>query len=316
MAKKDTAGQTGRIRISNETLNCYGFWLVTAGAELDQYRKNPVLLLMHERGNIIGWIDDIQVEGDEITGVPHFDEASEASIRAKKQWELGSLRMCSAGLEIIETSEDPKLLKPGQTAPTVTRWRLIEVSMVDIGANPDAIRLYKNGAEVTTLAAAGLNPLPQINKPEKIMELKKLALMLGLTETATEQEVIDKINELIAHGTEASTLRAQVDAMNLSAITVAVDAAIAEKKLGADRKDQFVELGKKVGLDELKKTLEAMAPAVKLSQTINPGAAPAGKSEYKKLSEVPADELKTLREENVEEYKRLYKAEYGFSPEI
>lgn len=315
MAKKDTAGQTGRIRISNETLNCYGFWLVTAGAELDQYRKNPVLLLMHERGNIIGWIEDIQVEGDEITGVPHFDEASDASTRAKKQWELGSLRMCSAGLEIIETSDDPKLLKPGQTAPTVTRWRLMEVSMVDIGANPDAIRLYKNGAEVT-LAAAGLNPLPQINKPEKIMEIKQLALMLGLKETASEQEVIDKIKELLALREEVTSLREKVDAMNLSAITVAVDAAIAEKKLGADRKNQFVELGKKVGLDELKKTIEAMSPAVKISKTINPGTAPAGKSEYKKLSEVPADELKTLREENIEEYKRLYKAEYGFTPEI
>ena len=315
MAKKDTAGQTGRIRISNETLNCYGFWLVTAGAELDQYRKNPVLLLMHERGNIIGWIEDIQVDGDEITGVPHFDEASEASIRAKKQWELGSLRMCSAGLEIIETSEDSKLLKPGQTAPTVTRWRLLEVSMVDFGANPDAVRLYKDGAQVS-LAAAGMNLLPQINKNKKSMEIKQLALLLGLKESATEQEVIDKIKELLAQSEEVTTLRAKVDAMNLSAITVAVDAAIAEKKLGADRKDQFVELGKKVGLDELKKTLEAMSPAVKLSNFITPGSAPAGKSEYKKLSEVPADELKTLREENVEEYKRLYKAEYGFSPEI
>lgn len=315
MAKKDTAGQTGRIRISNETLNCYGFWLVTAGAELDQYRKNPVLLFMHERGKIIGQIEDLQIEGDEITGIPKFDEASEDSIRAKKQWECGSLRMCSAGLEIIETSDDPKNLKPGQTAPTVTRWRLIEVSMVDIGANPDAVRLYKNGAQVT-LAAAGLNPLPQINKPEAIMELKQKALMLGLEETATEQEAIDKIKELIALNQEVTTLRAKVDAMNLSAITVAVDAAIAEKKLGADRKDQFVELGKKVGLDELKKTLEAMSPAVKLSQTINPGAATAGKSEYKKLSDVPSNELKTLREENREEYIRLFKAEYGFTPEI
>lgn len=315
MAKKDTAGQTGRIRISNETLNCYGFWLVTAGAELDQYRKNPVLLLMHERGNIIGWIDDIQVEGDEITGVPHFDEASEASIRAKKQWELGSLRMCSAGLEVIETSEDPKLLKPGQTAPTVTRWRLLEVSMVDIGANPDAVRLYKDGAQVT-LAAAGLNPLPQINNQEKAMNIKQLALLLGLKESATEEEVLAKIKELIALNEEVKGLRAKVESMNLSAITVAVDAAIAEKKLGAERKEQFVELGKKVGLDELKKTLEAMAPAVKLSNVITPAAAPAGKSEYKKLSEVPADELKTLREENVEEYKRLFKAEYGFTPEL
>lgn len=312
MSKKEQS----RIRISNETLNSYGFWLMTSGAELDQYRKNPVLLLMHQRGKIIGQIIDLRVEGAEITGIPVFDEASEESIRAKKQWEAGSLRMCSAGLEIIETSEDPKLLKQGQTSPTVTRWRLIEVSMVDIGANPDSIRLYKDGVQVTTLAAAGLNPLPQINKQKSIMELKQLALMLGLKESATEQEVLDKIRKLMETAETVNTLQTRVDEMNLSAITVAVSAAINEKKLGADRKDQFIELGKKIGLEELKKTLDAMSPAMKLSGIITPGAAPSVRGEYKKLSEVPASELQTLREENRQEYIRLFEAEYGITPEI
>lgn len=312
MSKKEQS----RIRISNETLNSYGFWLMTSGADLDQYRKNPVLLLMHQRGKIIGQIIDLRVEGAEITGIPVFDEASEESIRAKKQWEAGSLRMCSAGLEIIETSEDPKLLKQGQTSPTVTRWRLIEVSMVDIGANPDSIRLYKDGVQVTTLAAAGLNPLPQINKQKSIMELKQLALMLGLKESATEQEVLDKIRELMATAETVNTLQTRVDEMNLSAITVAVSKAINEKKLGADRKDQFIELGKKIGLEELKKTLDAMSPAMKLSGVITPGAAPSVRGEYKKLSEVPASELQTLREENRQEYIRLFEAEYGITPEI
>lgn len=312
MSKKEQS----RIRISNETLNSYGFWLMTSGAELDQYRKNPVLLLMHQRGKIIGQIIDLRVEGAEITGIPVFDEASEESIRAKKQWEAGSLRMCSAGLEIIETSEDPKLLKQGQTSPTVTRWRLIEVSMVDIGANPDSIRLYKDGVQVTTLAAAGLNPLPQINKQKSIMELKQLALMLGLKESATEQEVLDKIRKLMETAETVNTLQTRVDEMNLSAITVAVSAAINEKKLGADRKDQFIELGKKIGLEELKKTLDAMSPAMKLSGVITPGAAPSVRGEYKKLSEVPASELQTLREENRQEYIRLFEAEYGITPEI
>lgn len=37
---------------------------------------------------------------------------------------------------------------------------------------------------------------------------------------------------------------------------------------------------------------------------------------YSKLSEVPADELLLMREQNPEEYRRLYKAEYGMSCEI
>ena len=39
-----------RIRISNETLNCYGTWVRTDGVDLYQYERNPVLLWMHERG--------------------------------------------------------------------------------------------------------------------------------------------------------------------------------------------------------------------------------------------------------------------------
>lgn len=37
---------------------------------------------------------------------------------------------------------------------------------------------------------------------------------------------------------------------------------------------------------------------------------------YKKLSEVPGDKLLELREQQPDEYKRLYKAEYGMECEI
>ena len=63
-----------RIRISNESLNCYGTWVKTSGIDLSQFERNPVLLYMHRRGVIIGCIKDIRVEGDEITGEPYFDE--------------------------------------------------------------------------------------------------------------------------------------------------------------------------------------------------------------------------------------------------
>ena len=36
-------------------------------------------------------------------------------------------------------SDAPELLKPGQTRPTVTKCRLVEVSMVDIGGDPDVL---------------------------------------------------------------------------------------------------------------------------------------------------------------------------------
>ena len=84
-----------RVRITNESVNSYGFRVLTSGIDLEQYRRNPVLLYMHERGNVIGYIDGLQVENGEVTGELVFDEASELSTRCKKQYEVGSLRMVS-----------------------------------------------------------------------------------------------------------------------------------------------------------------------------------------------------------------------------
>ena len=119
-----------RVRLTNERLNCYGSWLVTAGGDIEQFQKNPVLLYMHRRGTVIGLVKDIKVEGAEITGELEFDEATDLSIQLKKQYEKGSIRMVSVGITIIELSDEPALLKPGQTCMTVTKWKLNEVQKI------------------------------------------------------------------------------------------------------------------------------------------------------------------------------------------
>ena len=73
-----------RIRISNETLNCYGTWVRTDGVDLSQYERNPVLLWMHERGCVIGMVKDIRRENGEITGEPWFDDVREESRMAQR----------------------------------------------------------------------------------------------------------------------------------------------------------------------------------------------------------------------------------------
>lgn len=140
--------KTKRVRISNESLNSYGTRVLTAGMNVEQYNRNPVLLYMHERGQVIGYVKDLKVEGDEVTGELMFDEATELSQRCKKQWEFGSLKMVSAGIDILELSEDPKHLVQGQTSPTISKSKLFEVSLVDIGANDDAIVLQKDGKRI------------------------------------------------------------------------------------------------------------------------------------------------------------------------
>mgnify|MGYP002416749824 CR=1 FL=1 len=187
-----------RVRLTNDTLNSYGYRVLTEGVDITQYERNPILLYMHNRGKAIGLIKDIKRENGEITGEPVFDEATELSCQCKKQWDFGSLRMVSIGFEVIETSEAPEHLVTGQRYATVTKSRLIEVSLVDIGANNDAIRLHKNG-QLITLGDGGDCPLPLLNhnpnnNPQ--MDIKTLALQLGLPETADEAAVNAKLAEL------------------------------------------------------------------------------------------------------------------------
>jgi hypothetical protein len=319
-----------RVRISNSSINSYGTRLLTGGGDLSQYQRNSVLLYMHRRGEVMGFMKDIKTEGDEITAEPVFDEVTDQSKQLKKQWEFGSLKMVSAGIDIIEVSEDPKYLVPGQTRATITKWKLVEVSIVDIGSNDDALVLMHDGKRVELSGEGECSVLPLINnqnqkKQSRMNDLQTIALALSLSEGATLAEVTAKITTLMQAGTritelegENTTLKTDNASLQLSSITTLVKTAQSEKKISADKEAHFIELGKKIGIEALKSTFEAMSPAVRLSSLGGRGAAGNGSTptEYKKLSEVPVSEVMTLRTDDPETYKRLFKAEYGYECSI
>ena len=318
-----------RVRLTNDRLNAYRTRVLTAGMDIEQFERNPVLLWMHRRGEVIGIVTDIKREGDEITGVLQFDEASELSQKCKKQWEFGSLRMVSVGIDILEWDEDPTLYVEGQQLATISRSKLTEVSLVDIGANDDALVLTHKG-KTLNFAKDGYQPLPlakptdpaiQTNlqnqpnsstpNPSKTMDQKVLALSLGLPETATEQEITDKLNALQAAAAETAQLREEQEKMKLAQLEAEVDKAIAEKRIEDKMRAHFVETGKTIGLEALKTTLSAISPRMKLSKTLNSSGQEVVPATFTKLSEVPAEQLSEMRENDPEQYRKLYKAEYG-----
>ncbi len=330
-----------KVRISNESINCYGTRVITSGVDLSQYERNPVLLYMHERGTIVGKVNNLHVDGADIVGELAFDCATELSTTLKKQWEFGSLRMVSANFQVLETSKDKNLIMEGQTRETITRSKLFEVSVVDIGGNDDAIVLSSpEGKEISLAAGEGtatLLPLlnnPNINPIKKVteMELKTLALSLGLAETATEAEVSQKLEELKLAGAKVKTLETEnaalvkqqkeaeqaQEALKLAAVTQEVERAVQEKRISAQKKDHFIELGKQVGIDSLKITLSAIQPQGKISTVLHRSA--GGQvvmesendfSKYEKLSAVPGTMMDDLIDNHHADYVRLFKAEYG-----
>lgn len=325
-----------KVRISDESVNCYGTRVLTSGIDLTQYQRNPVLLYMHERGKVVGLVKNLEVKDGELLGELVFDKASPLSVQLEKQYQFGSLRMVSADFRILETSGDKALVMEGQTCETVTRSELFEVSAVDIGGNDNALVLSdRDGKAISLAGGEGKNALlPLLNnvsnnnplKKSTEMEPKYLALSLGLAATATEAEVSAKIEELKLAKKQVEDLESKVKSLEekqkevaLSAITVAVEDAIKQKRISAGMKDHFVKLGKTMGLDELKTTLDAMQPQAKLSEQLNLGGANnapvSGEfSQYQKLSAVPEGMMQDLVENHQPEYVRLFKAEYGCEP--
>lgn len=318
-----------RIRISNESLNCFGTWVKTDGIDYGQFQKNPVLLWMHQRGMVVGKINNFKVEGDDVTGEVYFDEVREESKILKQQYDKETVVMCSANFDALEWSDDPSLLKPGQTRPTVTKCKLVEVSMVDFGGNDDALVLFSHEGKALKLAAGedcAFLPLlktnggeaPRNNNPKTEIEMdyKAIALKLGLPETATENEVLGAVNILLGYKTANETLRQEKEQLQLAGITQAVDGAITAHKIMADKKEHFITLGKTTGIESLKLTFEAMSAVVKPTDILGgkggamqlAGGVPG---DWKKLGDVPAEKVMELRSTDKPTYMKLYKAEYG-----
>lgn len=130
--------------LHDETINSQGFRMLTAGANLTEFRKNPVMLLMHNDLNMpIGRWENIRIEGTKILADPVFDEKDPKALEVMGKVNRGFIRMASIGAwPPEETSEAPELKLSGQLLPTVTKWTVREASIVTIGANHNAIVFY------------------------------------------------------------------------------------------------------------------------------------------------------------------------------
>jgi hypothetical protein len=202
--------------LHDESLNSYGFWMKTSGADLSQFEKNPLMLWNHNRswrGNEdevlpIGHWENIRFDGDKILADAVFDSDAFSQKIARKV-EAGTLRMASMGVRVIEESEDPKFMKPGQKYATVTKWKAREASIVDMGANENALALYDEDDNLIELSASGSAiPLKEI-QIKNDTKMKDLAKLLQLKDNATEQDYIDAVQPLVE---EVVTLRADLQA--------------------------------------------------------------------------------------------------------
>jgi len=248
-----------RIVISDESINSYGFWVVTDGIDTAAFQKNPVMLWNHNRdghGTVnaqlpIGFWKDLRMENGVLTGEPVFDEKDEFALKIKQKYESGILNACSMGFMPLEWSDAPEMLKEGQTVATVTRCRLLEVSICDIPSNANAtVVLYDENSKTINLSDLPNKAIgPKINH----INMKEIALKLGLAENADSKACVDAIqlkdDKIAALKTENATLKAKVQGFEKSEaearkqeVTKLLDDAVKTGRIDATTRPQFEKL--------------------------------------------------------------------------
>lgn len=160
-----------RIILSDSSLNRYGYRVLTEGLDIEAFKKNPIMLYMHFRDEgsplwgetkAIGHWEDIQIEGDILSAIPVFDKVCDDSKTVAAKYEAGTYSAASIGFRIIATSANKELLVPGQTRETITESELMEVSIVDIPGNSNAVRLYDRSTSVLLAAGMDTNSVPAL----------------------------------------------------------------------------------------------------------------------------------------------------------
>ena len=323
--------------LHDETVNTYGFRMLTSGANLEEFRKNPVILLNHKDWELpIGRWENIRIEGTQILADALFDEKDDIAVKIAGKVEGGFLRMASMGAWPPEEVSDAEELKlPGQTLPTVTRWTAREASIVTIGANHNALVLFdrQTGKPLDlTDASTVIRLMDRLNHSKNDSNMDNtLKEILKLQDSAQDAEVIGAVKQLIENHDrldrenqelKEAAARAETErkeARRAEAVRL-VDAAIADGRIHAAGKEAYLKLFD-ADFENTRATLDAIPRRQSVTERIREGERQqatelsdlAGKS-WNELDK--AGRLVELKDKAPELYREKFKAEFGTEPNM
>lgn len=319
--------------LHDETLNTHGFRMLTSGANLDEFRKNPVMLLNHNDWSMpIGRWENIRVEGGRILADPVFDEQDPVGREVKRKVDGDFVRMASIGAWPPEEVSDAIELKlPGQQRPTVTRWTVREASIVTIGGNHNALAFYDRASGELIDISDNSNVIKLFDKldNQSKSKMKILAGIMNMADTATETDIANAMKLVLSDRDrlkeENAALQTRIDELNQAekqartaeAIAL-VDAAIREGKLEAKAKESYLKLFD-TDFENAKATIGAIPKRQSIAGQIEAahGQSSTELSDLQKLTWEELDKagkLVTLRDKYPDLYAEKFEARFGVKP--
>lgn len=315
--------------LTDESLNSYGFWLKMDGADIEQFKRNPIMLWMHMRAwrgtrdevLPIGTWDNIRIEDGKLLADAVIDTDDEFAASIALKVDKGIIRMASVGITVLETSSTPENLKPGQTRETVTKWRVREASLVDIGANDNAISLAfydTDGNPIELNAGKGDCPVNLVQSPKPNYSMKEISKLLNLSEGADESTVANEVQKLLDRNAELEQQLNQITEreMRLRAERSAklIDEAIRDGRINADARQAWEKMFK-TNYEVAEETILALPKRQSVKDSLS-----QDKSKLEKYATMSWDELdrkgklRELKAGYPELYAQKFEEKFGSKP--
>lgn len=318
----------------DDSIVTYGFRVLTDGVDLEQFKRNPVMLIDHNDTKLpIGKWENIRKEKGQILADAAFDyEDTDPEVqRIIGKVERGVIAMASAGLRDPELSNDQTLRLSGQKLPTICKSRMREASIVSIGANHNALRLYdKDDNEIDLSDEIKLSDFIKPLNIQTVMN-EELLKLLNLTDKADDKAVVTAIvalkDGLKTAQDDRDALQKKLDELQLadkagkkSQFSLEVDKAVKDGRINAAGKDHLIKLYDS-NPEDAEKFLSSIPARQSVYQQIS-GANQGSKTELADLLAKPWDELDkaskliTLKDQYPDAYKDKYKEKFGVEPTL
>lgn len=205
--------------------------VLTAGINWERFKKNPVMLYMHNYDKLIGKWSELEVAGDEVFAKPVFNAKNAFAKEKQQEVTDGFLNGASLGLTPVEWANGAAYGFE-EDVVVLAKSEANEVSLVTVGGNANALQLYKADGthfseEDVKQVQLGLPARKNSIKPNNHMEFKKLIILaLGMKDTSTDEEVLQfaqTVNKQLKDANEKLTALEQARQVDLKKL---VDGAI------------------------------------------------------------------------------------------
>lgn len=128
--------------ITDESLNRNGWRIIVAGIDLEGFLLNPVCCVEHDMRMIpVGKWKNLHVDGDKLKGTVEFDRNDPDAVKLYWKYKDGYMNAVSLHVLPVEESEDAALLHPGQKYATITKSEMLEISLVTVPGQKNAVKL-------------------------------------------------------------------------------------------------------------------------------------------------------------------------------